>query len=122
MKTCEDANYDTSGDAASIKGDKEHNVKAWNSETLVHLFPSDDEDDISNEPKRVFRRIKRGIATTTPRREGTVGTVRTSISNAEKRLRCENDKNANYCEVSRAWADARDTYGVHSDEDDHESL
>ena len=122
MKSCEDAKLDTSDDAASMKDDEEQKVKALRSEKLVDLFPSEDED-ISNEPRRVFRRIKRGIATTTtPTRDGTVGTVRTSISNAEKRLRCEKKNNANCCEVSRAWADARDTYGVHSDEDDHESL
>ena len=116
IKTCEDS--------ASMKGDKEQKMKALNSEKLVDLFPSDDDDDISNEPKRIFRRIKRGIATTTPTRDGTAGAVRTSISNAEKRLRCQNENNPNYCEVSRAWADARDTFGVDlcSDDDDHESL
>ena len=81
---------------------------------------SDDEDDnFSDKPQRTFRRIKRGLALSPP---GHYGTVRTSISNAEKKLRCESEDDANYCEVSRAWADARDTFGIHSDEDDRDGL
>lgn len=123
IKTCEDASLDASDDTASIKDDDELKMKALHSEKLVDLFPSDDdEDDVSDQPKRIFRRIKRGIAATTPTRDVTAGTVRTSISHAEKRLRFEDEDNANYCEVSRAWAEARNTFGIHSDEDDHDSL
>ena len=89
-------------------------------EELVDLFPTDDEDDnFSDKPQRTFRRIKRGLALSPP---GHCGTVRTSISNAEKKLRCESEDDANYCEVSRAWTDARDTFGILSDEEDHDGF
>jgi hypothetical protein len=126
-KMWRDKTLDTN-DATPIEDDEKQEVEGEHSSTcsekLVDLFPSDDDEDaVSVGPKRIFRRIKRGIpvATTPPSRDGG-GAVHTSISKAEKRLRCENNNEANYCEVSRAWADARNTFGVHSDEDEHDSL
>mmetsp|Transcript_25467 Transcript_25467/g.73649 ORF Transcript_25467/g.73649 Transcript_25467/m.73649 type:complete len:544 (+) Transcript_25467:102-1733(+) len=118
---CKEANI-AADDTAPIGNDEKNKVEPLHHEELVDLYPSDDEDDnVSCQPQRTFRRIKRGLALTSPRRSGT-GTIRTSISNAEKRLRCESEDDANYCEVSRAWADARDAFGLHSDEDDHDGL
>lgn len=115
-----DANVDV--DDVPLIEDNEKNNKAelLPREELLDLFPSDDDDDnFSDKPQRTFRRIKRGLALSPP---GHYGIVRTSISNAEKKLRCESEDDANYCEVSRAWADARDTFGIHSDEDDRDGL
>ena len=114
-----EANVDVD-EVPPIEDDEKNKAELLHREELVDLFPSDDEDDnFSDKPQRTFRRIKRGLALSPP---GHCGTVRTSISNAEKKLRCESENHANYCEVSRAWADARDTFGILSDEEDHDGF